>query len=178
MAMILDDIPQEHAAAARALQSVLLEMLDEAEDEDDGEEAEECEPCDECEPEAPAASHAPTDAERAAAAYFQEVTEAVGLSTEGLNQEPRPASRTGFENVPNSVVKHSKRLGGGVAAGLSLHYFGEDSHNCLEALVREQKAAENEPQALLSGSSEFSLTRTHVCCASRLFTDMMYVAAS
>ena len=44
----------------------------------------------------------------------------------------------------DKVVKHSKRLGGGAAAGFSLHYFDEDSHNRLEALVREQKAAENE----------------------------------
>ena len=40
----------------------------------------------------------------------------------------------------DKTVKHSKRLGGGAAEGFSMHHFGEDSHNCLEALVRDQKA--------------------------------------
>ena len=40
----------------------------------------------------------------------------------------------------DKTVKHSKRLGGGAAECTSMHYFGEDSHNCLEALVRDQKA--------------------------------------
>jgi hypothetical protein len=39
----------------------------------------------------------------------------------------------------DKVVKHSKRLGGGAAEGESMYHFGEDSHNCLEALVRDQK---------------------------------------
>jgi pyruvate/oxaloacetate carboxyltransferase len=44
----------------------------------------------------------------------------------------------------DKVVKHSARLGGGAAEGSSLHYLGEDTHNCLGALVRDQKAeAEN-----------------------------------
>ena len=39
----------------------------------------------------------------------------------------------------DKVVKHSKRLGGGAAEGASMYTFGEDSHNCLEALVRDQR---------------------------------------
>ena len=36
----------------------------------------------------------------------------------------------------DKIVKHSARLGG----GSSLFYLGEDSHNCFEALVRDQNA--------------------------------------
>eukprot|EP00966_Prymnesium_polylepis_P212157 4914289-Prymnesium_polylepis.1 len=47
----------------------------------------------------------------------------------------------------DKVVKHSSRLGSGrdltgredSTLEADVHYFGEDSHNCLEALVRDQK---------------------------------------
>ena len=103
MDIILDEIPPEHAAAARALQSALLDMIVEAEDEDDETEEGEpvCEPCDTAEP---------TDAECRAAAYFEEVTEAVGWSTEDA-APPSP---------PLAVLRASRN---GCDGGLLLTHF-------------------------------------------------------
>lgn len=96
MDIILDEMPPEHAAAARALQSALIEMVAEAEVADEGEEGGECEACEACDDEGtPSESNAPTDAERAAAAYFQEVTEAVGWSSEGAPPSPPPRCAQG-----------------------------------------------------------------------------------
>ena len=85
MDIILDEIPPEHAAAAQALQSALIELLDQGEGEGDGEgeEGEEGERCEPCDPAQPGASHVPTEAERVATAYFEEVAAAVEWSTEG-----------------------------------------------------------------------------------------------
>ena len=88
MDIILDEIPLEQAAAVRALQAALIEMLDDAgEAADDDQSGESCEPCEPCEPSAPEESNT-TEAERVAAAFFQEVTEAVGWSTDGAPPSP------------------------------------------------------------------------------------------
>eukprot|EP00966_Prymnesium_polylepis_P099130 2295882-Prymnesium_polylepis.1 len=80
MDLIVAEVPLEHAPAARALQEALMEMIGEADAED---EAEEGELCESCEPAEPCNTAEQTDAERRAAAYFEEVTDAVGWSTEG-----------------------------------------------------------------------------------------------
>ena len=103
MEIILDEIPPEQAAAARALQEALMEMLDEAEGEDEGEEGEACEPC------GPVESNAPTEAERVATSYFEEVAETVRWSTEGMLPSP-----------PFAVLKASLD---GCAGGLLLTQF-------------------------------------------------------
>jgi hypothetical protein len=109
MDIILDDIPSEHAAAARALQAALVEMLDDAgEADDDDQSGESCEPCELCEPSEPDGSSM-TEAERVATAYFQEVTEAVGWSTEGAPPSP-----------PLAVLRASHN---GCAGGLLLTHF-------------------------------------------------------
>ena len=114
MDIILDEMPPEHAVAARALQSALIEMVDEAEDE--GEEGNLCEPCD---VEAPAESSAPTEAERVAAAYFQEVTEAVEWSTEGAPPSP-----------PLAVLRasHNGHAGGLLLTRFELLWIAAGSH--------------------------------------------------
>eukprot|EP00966_Prymnesium_polylepis_P089348 2068589-Prymnesium_polylepis.1 len=88
MDLLVEEIPPEHAAAARALQEALIEMVVEAEDEDEADDGEPvCEPDELCEP-CDTADAEPTDSERRAAAYFEEVTEAVGWSTEGAPPSP------------------------------------------------------------------------------------------
>jgi len=100
MDIILNEIPLEQAAAAQALRMALMEMVDEAGDEEEGEEGETCARCEEIKP---------TEAERVAAAYFQEVSDAVGWSKEGM-----PLS------APLSVLKASHN---GCAGGLMLTRF-------------------------------------------------------
>ena len=50
MDIILDEIPPEHAAATRALQAALVELVDDARSDDDDDERDGvCEPCESCE---------------------------------------------------------------------------------------------------------------------------------
>eukprot|EP00966_Prymnesium_polylepis_P312215 7214122-Prymnesium_polylepis.1 len=110
MDVILDEIPDEHVAAARALQAALLDLLDDAGDDDDDDDdsgaREECEPC---EPSAPNRSDTPTEAEQIATAFFEEVTEAVGWSTESAPPSP-----------PLAVLRATRN---GCAGGLMLLRF-------------------------------------------------------
>ena len=111
MDIILDDIPPEQQAAARALQAALIEMLDDAGD-DDGDDGDDANVCGQCESDdescAPEGSNI-TEAEQVAMAYFQEVTEAVGWSTEGAPPSP-----------PLAVLRASLN---GCAGGLLLTQF-------------------------------------------------------
>jgi hypothetical protein len=128
MDIIISEIPPEHATVARVLQEALMGLLGEAEGDSDGEEGEpECEPCThirqegdgasacgQCESDEPCESSAPNgsnmiDAEKVATAFFQEVAEAVGWSTEGAPPSP-----------PLAVLRASHN---GCAGGLLLTQF-------------------------------------------------------
>eukprot|EP00966_Prymnesium_polylepis_P275070 6355918-Prymnesium_polylepis.1 len=88
MDIIIDEMSSEQAAAARALQAAMIEMLDDAGDDDDDDGAGACQQCEsDDESCAPDGSNM-TEAEQVATAFFQEVTEAVGWSTEGAPPSP------------------------------------------------------------------------------------------
>ena len=89
MDLIVENMPPEHAATARALQEALMEMLGETDEEEGEEGGSTCEPCTPAEP---------TEQERTATAYFEEVREVVGWSMEGAPPSPPLAALRASHN--------------------------------------------------------------------------------
>ena len=73
--VIRAEVPPEHAAAARALQEALMELVGEADDDGDDSDEPVPAPCGECEPESSAQ-------EAMATAYFERVREELAWSAE------------------------------------------------------------------------------------------------
>ena len=99
--VILSDVPEVHAHAARAMQEALIELVGEADDEDaDADEPGPCEPCEE-------EASAPSAQEAKATAFFASVREELAWAVE---EGPPPAT-------PLAVLKSSYN---GCAGGLVL----------------------------------------------------------
>eukprot|EP00966_Prymnesium_polylepis_P333318 7388790-Prymnesium_polylepis.1 len=132
MDVILSEIPEEQQVAVSAMQEALMEMIGEAEGDDEAEDGDggQCEQCDPME----TSDAKQTEEERVAAAYFEEVQEAVGWSTEGAPPSP-----------PLAVLRASRN---GCAGGLLLtrfellwvkvggHYSQADFRVCLREIER------------------------------------------
>ena len=96
---IVREMPTEHAPAIRALQEALMDMVAEAEDDDGGEDAPAGFECPRCESE-------PTDQEKVASAFFEQVAEELAWTdpTSTLPSVPLAVLRASFNGSAGGLM--------------------------------------------------------------------------
>lgn len=183
MDLILEEIPQEHAIAARALQEAMMELVAEAEDEDETT----CEACDTDEPTVeeptvadptvaePTEATEPTGAEKKAEAYFAEVTEAIGWRSEGLPPSaPLAVLRASYNGCAGGLLLTEYEL---LWIATGSHFSQAKLHLDLKQIVRSSMSLNKSPfgnRAALILEMAGDETALHFACGDALANVEMF----